>query len=189
MLRQDHRRGVHLHDDGRATQLVVGLQLRAVIDDGGNALAVHVARLLAHHRRLRIRTTVRQHMTGDLDALALHGRAHRDELMLERQREREQSLVLFVELVGDRLQAALLQILQIHGHRQAQSLAVVAEVHLIGRGDLALGDAFLLDGLRGLGRQLAQELFDFLRAGVRELAHEGLGALVAHRRRRIAHRT
>jgi len=53
--------------------------------------------------------------------------------VLEGQREREQALVLFVELVADRLQALLLKILQINFDRQTQTLTVVAKIESEGR--------------------------------------------------------
>ncbi len=69
-------------------------------------------------------------------AAPLHRRAQGHDFVLERQRESEEALVFGVELVGDRLQATRLEVLQRHVDRQAQALAVIAQVDLVGGADL-----------------------------------------------------
>ena len=103
VLRQDDRGGVHLHHDRRTSDLVTGFELRAVIDDRVDVLAVHESFLLTDNRRLRISAAFCERGTFDLDALALDGGAQRDDFVLTRQRKSEEPLVLRVELVGDRL--------------------------------------------------------------------------------------
>ena len=108
MLRQDDGRGVHFHDDGGAGNTCTSLQLRTVVHDGRVIAAFHEHLLLADGRSGRVRLAHGALLARDVHALAMDHSAQAHELVLKRQREREQAGVLFVERLGDGVQAFLL---------------------------------------------------------------------------------
>ena len=188
MLRQDHGGGVHFHHDRRTLDLVASLELGAVVDDRGDVLAFHEGLLLGDGCGFRILATRGERLVLDLDALTLHRGTQRDHLVLERQREREEALVLGVELRRDRIETVLLQIFEIQIHGETQALAAVTDVDLVGGANVFLRNAFFFDALRRIGGEVLEDLLEFLGRGQRELTHEGACAFIAHRRRRVAER-
>ena len=186
--RQDHRGRVHFHHDRRTGDAIAGLELRAVVHRRHAVLADHVRLLLADGRGGRRRAAPRDDLALDVDALALHHGAQCDELVLERQREREEPRVLLVERLADRVEAFLLEALQVDVHGEAQALAVVAHVHLVGELHVLRCNLLARERLGRVGRQRLQLLGDVVLAGLGELADVGARGFVANCRGCVAQR-
>ena len=106
--------------------------------------------------------------------------------MVERQREGEEALVLRVEGLGNCGEAALVEVLDVDVDRQLQPLAVVADVDLVADAHLVLRHLFALERAGRVLGELAEDLADLLRRGVREPADERPRRFIAHGRRCIA---
>ena len=110
---------------------VAGTQTRSVVDARGAIASFHVAFLPPDDGGLRIAATACNLVVADPDALALHDGAQRDELVLERQGEREEPLVLRIKGSRDRAQTFLFESLEIDVDREPEPLAVIPHVDLV----------------------------------------------------------
>src|SRR6185436_5347520 len=114
-----------------------------------------------HFRGFWIFPTALHGRPFDLDALATHSGAQSHELVIERQREREQSLVLGVEFLADRNQAALLELFEPHIDTETQTLAAIADFDLIAGLHVRGRYVLLLEAVRCVGCQVAENLRHF----------------------------
>jgi hypothetical protein len=112
-----------------------------------------------------------------------HRGARVDHLVVDRQQEREQPLVLGVEPRGE-LREGRVRIG--HRDRDLEALAVVADVDLVTHRLVGAVEALPGQPCAGLLGQLAEDPAELARAQIREPGQHGAGGLVAQARRRVA---
>src|SRR4029079_15983050 len=89
---------------------------------------------------------------------------------------------------ADRNQAALLELFEPHIDAETQTLAAIADFDLIAGLHVSGRYVLLLEPMRCVGCQVAENLRHFASTDLLERAHECSRALVTHRGRRIPER-